>query len=236
MDNALQVWDINWSTEQKLTDNITRIFSHLQINSFIKNCPPKFATFEKWFDRLNRSRVDATSITPSMAMLLFYLGYTHQIAGTVVACGCYQGLPLHFIVAGLLENQNCGKELETFGIDIDHEAIRRAKENAAASNLAFIHYIVSDAREWIQNQPKKLSILYLDLDDSLQGKADYVTIFELAKNRFTSGGLLLAHDAVSPVFENDIANLKRHIEDSRLFDLMFSVPVDGAGLLIAIKA
>jgi len=230
------IWNCNWIKDMSFFHLIQATLILLYDNGCLGYLPPNFATFESWYDRINQTYVDRTSITPAMALLLFSLGFTHKPRGLVVICGCYQGLAMNFILAGLIAKTAHKDFPRVVALDIDGAAIERAHANSQSLGLSFVEFFHDDARSWCAKNSESISLLYLDLDDPYRGKADYVTIFNLVRSEISPGGLLLAHDSESPVFTKDLDALKTLIVQSQVFSHINSFPVDQAGLLVAIKS
>lgn len=230
-----QIYNTDWRAESALVDATKGLLRALRAHAVVTHNPPPDGVFEDWFVAVQRCHVDATSITPAMLRLLFEFAYVAAPA-YIVGVGTGQGLPMSAIVAGAVARRD-EQDVEAVGVDQDYAANEWAAANAYALRLnSFLTYRTVDGVSYLGSRRKPIDLLYLDLDDPLDGKAQYATVFEHARHLLRRDGVVLAHDATSTKFLKDIAAFRQRLESDGRFSTILTVPIDAAGLLLAASA
>lgn len=178
--------------------------------------------------------VPSTTCTPMMRRLLFALGYAAHPTN-LVGVGTYVG----YTFSWLLRNRSDPEAAPYFemavGIDPDAEANALARRNCAilghGVRLAFTD---AEGVAAVTDFKQGIDLLYIDLDDSLTGKADYWRVLDAASPHLRSGALILAHDACVEKFASDFVLYHQFVQTSGLFYGPWVFPVDTCGLSVAV--
>ncbi|NOT07864.1 MAG: hypothetical protein HOP28_06625 [Gemmatimonadales bacterium] len=194
--------------------------------------PPTSDRFLLWFGRFQRCHITATAMTPAALLLLYQLGFAVG-PRRLVGVGTYQGLAMGALTAGASDRHH-GKDVSGVGVDVDGLATSLARSNARKLGLAGrLSYVTEEGTVHLDRRVEPIDLFYLDLDDPLTGKAGYQLAFEHSRRLLTGRAVVVAHDATSPRFTADLAELRRHLLADGRFGLLLDVPIDAAGMLIA---
>ena len=196
--------------------------------------PTSLARFRERFEQARSLDVPQTGFTPLMLHTLYAVAATRRSASPI-GCGTYVGVAFSMIVAGSVDAQVT--EVSGLGFDPDLESTAKATRNAGAMQLGDrVHYVASEPIEALQKYCGQLDLLFLDVDDPVRGKADYPILFELADRCAAPGAVVLAHDACVARCQDDLARLSERIKQTRRYRGPWVLPVDRAGILMAVRA
>lgn len=180
--------------------------------------------------------VPATSITPMMRRLLFAIGLAAR-PRTIVGVGTYVGYPFAWLIGRGVERAPLAHVGDATGIDVDAEATAIARRNCAVlGHGSRLRFLTSDGAEALRRESAPIDLLFVDLDDPVDGKLGYAEVVEAALPRLRSGSLVLAHDPCVPRFASDFEAYHRFIRESHRFAGAWVLPVDPCGLAVAVAA
>ena len=224
------IFSVLWEQETNLLSAIRGFEDALLTAGVLNIAPPSQGDFLDFFDGAQHLEIDKTAITPGMLKLLFDLGHSVGPKHTV-GIGTYQGLPILAVAAGARLRS---RDSHAVGIDVDVASNVLARRNAEHLELnGNLQFIDHDGVAYLKERTQPIDLLYLDLDDAKQGKKGYVDCFLEAAPLLREGAIVLAHDAISPTFTEDLKRLREAVSGDGRFTVLVDIPVDSAGLFLA---
>jgi predicted O-methyltransferase YrrM len=191
--------------------------------------PSLFAAAQKCIE--SNFIVPQTTISSIMRRFLFHLAFGAR-PSHIYAAGSYVGFAFAWMVAG---RQAHGTNFIGRGVDIDAVATQTARRNL--SHLACGSQVgveVTDALEDLQRAGPVMDMLFIDIDSPDGRKAAYRDIIEAARPRLGPGALVLAHDALVPIFADDFRRYFDWIEAASSFGATSILPLDECGIAVTV--
>ncbi len=183
------------------------------------------------FEQARFLEVPQTGFSPLMLYMLYGIAANSR-PSLLLGCGTYAGVAFSMLAAGAMD-QDPGAR--AFGVD-EEDINVVARRNAKAMGLdPMLTYASSSPNALIEGTDTPIDLLFLDVDDPVRGKEDYTPLAELAHPRLAHGAIVLAHDACVARCERDIARLTDYVKGTGKYQGPWVIPVDNAGLWMAIK-
>jgi len=176
-----------------------------------------------------------SSVSPVMERLMYMLSAARKPLRTL-GIGTYYGNGLVWCVGA-----SCGKGItytaeKVYGVDIDPEATRRAKENfEKLVNTEHIELLAEDGMQAVDRLDGTFDYVFLDVDSKELGKSLYLDLVKKVYDRVEEGGWVLAHDIVVPPFAPQIKPYLEFVRDKANFSESILFDVDAFGLELSIK-
>lgn len=172
-----------------------------------------------------------TTISAIMRRFLFHLAFGAR-PSHIYAAGSYVGFAFAWMVAG---RQAQGGNFTGRGVDIDAVATQTARRNL--SHLACgaqVSVEVADALMDLDAGGPVMDMLFIDIDSPDGRKAAYRDILEAAIPRLCQGALILAHDALVPIFADDFRRYFDWIKAEPCFGATSILPLDECGIAVTV--
>jgi predicted O-methyltransferase YrrM len=178
--------------------------------------------------------VPSTTVTPIMRRLLFALGVV-RAPSTLVGIGTFVGYPF----AWLLRNRadlGTSHFQQALGVDLDTDANALARHNCdSLAHGRLLDFVDGDGCEVLRRcHILPIDLLYIDLDDPLNGKYAYKEVLSCAAPLLAPRALVVAHDPCVQRFSADFRRFHEYIAASPLFEGPWVLPVDACGLTVAV--
>ncbi|MHC2275461.1 putative O-methyltransferase YrrM [Bradyrhizobium diazoefficiens] len=185
--------------------------------------------FETLITRLNQVNVPSTTITAVMAHVLFAIAQSKRPA-ILVGAGTFVGYGFSYLVAGGLPG------VSAFGCDVDRAANQIARRNAFTQGIhTNVNYADECASSFLNRFGRSIDLLFIDVDDPVEGKNGYAEIVSAAWKSLSPGALILAHDACVPKFKLDFEHYYARVEAHKTGEMIGMLPIDDCGISIAVK-
>lgn len=215
---------------------ITDLISTLSQKGFhsLKDNEINWDTFIALSDHIHSEfTVPATSITPIMRRFLFGIANCAQ-PEIIAGIGTYHG----YAISWLLGCQHPKSQFKSaYLFDPDTSAMEMCKTNIQTMgfNDEMIQYIPKQVQESIGCINKPIDILYIDLDNPINGKHEYTDVLQLILPLLRPGALILAHDALVTKFKKDFERYHTFLESSNQISCHRTLKIDEYGISIAMK-
>jgi predicted O-methyltransferase YrrM len=175
-----------------------------------------------------------TTITPVMERT-FYMLTSVKRPKTMIEFGCFWGNTLAWFAGPCLGPNPQFKPQAIYGIDVDENAIRMARENFGnIIKPSCLEIIYEDARQTLKRFEGPFDFVYIEA--RVQGGEDvYLPLIEQVYDRLPKGAWVIAHDATwyrrKTAIEGYLSFVrdKHHFSESILFD------IDSYGLELTIR-
>ena len=176
--------------------------------------------------------VPQTTISSVMRRFLFHAAYTAQ-PDMIYGAGTYVGFAFAWLIAGRRARPGGFRAL---GVDCDAAANAVARQNLCLSDLGGYATLRSDdAVMDLAQGSDPIDLLFIDVDAPHERKALYLDILLAAEPRLKPGALVLAHDPLIPMFEEDFAPFFSHLNGSRQYHSTVVLPLDACGISVSVK-
>jgi predicted O-methyltransferase YrrM len=185
-------------------------------------------SFRRLQERVTRRfLVEQSSITTLMARVL------HGIAGClrprrVLCLGSYLGNALVWLAGPV------ARAAEVLGLDTDPRAVARARRNFDRIGLTAVRLECGDGHRALERIDAPLDLVLLDAEDA-SGKRLYRSLLERLEPGVAAGGVVLAHDACHPRFQEDLTAYFHAVRDPGRFRASLSLAIDPFGLEVTRK-
>ena len=187
--------------------------------------------FRFHFEHARFLEVPQTGFSPLMLYMLYGIAATSR-PSLLLGCGTYAGVAFSMLAAGAMDQDPGSRAI---GVDEDEINVM-ARRNAKAMGLdPMLTYTSSGPDALIKGTETPIDLLFLDVDDPVRGKEDYAPLAELAHPRLAHGAVVLAHDACVARCAHDIDRLTDFVKGTGEYLGPWVLPVDNAGLWMAIK-
>ncbi|MCU0287604.1 MAG: class I SAM-dependent methyltransferase [Acidobacteria bacterium] len=177
----------------------------------------------------------STTLSPVMERLLYMLSAVRKPA-CIIGLGIYYGYTLAWIAG-----DSCGKgkvyeARKIHAIDIDPGAVENAKTNfSKIPDTQHLDYIIEDGLIAAGRFTGSFDCLYLDVDSKEFGKGLYLELMKKFYPKLKTGGWVIAHDTIHPLFSNQLKKYLDFVRNKNYFSQSISFPVDLCGLELSIK-
>lgn len=179
--------------------------------------------------------VPETSITPMMARTLFAVAASVR-PHTVVGVGTYAGNGLVWLAGPMLCRPAWQDAGTVVGCDVDAPATVLARANFARLDPgAPVELLCADGHDVLAASSAPIDLLFLDADRPGDRKAIYRSLLEAALPRLRPGAVVLAHDAVLPLFAEALRPYLAFVRDPGVFRTSLALAVDDCGVELTVR-
>jgi predicted O-methyltransferase YrrM len=204
-------------------------------------CVGKEAAFEETAFKALRDEVKekfsmpGSSVSPVMERLMYMLSALKR-PKRALGIGTYYGNGLVWCVGASCGIWKTYQAEKIYGIDIDPEATRGAKENfERLANSDHIELLTEDGLEAVARLEGPFDYVFLDVDSKELGKGLYLDLVKKVYDKVQEGGWVLAHDIVVPPFAEQLEGYLEFVRDKANFKESILFDVDAYGLELSIK-
>lgn len=179
--------------------------------------------------------VPGTTLTPMMRRLLFALA-TATTKRHLVGVGTFVGYAFAWLLRDR-DDADSGPHFEwATGVDVDAAAVEMARKNCRVlGHGERLSFVAAEGAGMLRELDRSVDLLYIDVDDPVEGKAAYSTVLEAALPLLEPNALVLAHDPIVPRFRAAFSRYEQVVEDSGCFTASWTLPVDDCGLLVSVR-
>jgi predicted O-methyltransferase YrrM len=220
--------------EEIIVDSATEYLKHKGLIDNVANYDKQsFLKFREYIGKKFTQR-SWTTITPVMERM-FYMLTSVKKPKRMIEFGCYWGNTLAWFAGPCLGSNPHVVPHAIYGVDVDENAIRMAKDNF--SNIAkpsCLEIVCEDARQTLERLEGPFDFVYLEA--RVHGGGDmYLTLIEQVYDKVPRGAWIIAHDATwyrrKPTIQDYLSFVrdKNHFSESVLFD------IDAYGVELTIK-
>ncbi len=189
--------------------------------------------FRPRFEQARYLEVPQTGFSPLMLYTLYGIAAARR-PRRLFGCGTYAGVAFSLLAAGAVDHEPAASAV---GVEEDAEALSLAVRNARAMRLQdVLKYERRPADELPGGSDRPIDLLFLDVDHPVRGKEDYPRLAALAHPHLTAGAVLLAHDACVPRCQRDLDNLTAFVKNTGQYRGPWVLPIDKAGLWMAVRS
>lgn len=221
--------DIDWNAQKHAVQSVDGLLRA----TTGRNETVDMAMFEARFAQVQRFDVDQTGFSPLMLYFLYGIGALAP-EGRLVAFGLYAGIAFSMLAAGACDGAS--GPIEAIGVDDREDFVNRSLRNARLLGLGQkLSFVVGEPVEYFARAGGPFGVVMLDVHDAVRGKEDYMPLARLAVPKMPPGGILLAHDACVPHWNNEIEEITKYVRTSGSFHGPWTLPVDPTGVLMAVR-
>ena len=202
-------------------------------------CPGNYefdeGRFLKFRESVRRNfRGGWTSFTPVMERL-FYTLTSIRKPSRMVEFGCYWGNTLAWFAGPSLCPDKVHRAKSITGVDIDGEAIEKARENFrkidAEKDLILIE---GDARETVDRIQGSIDFLYLEAKEE-GAPPIYLDLLKAVYHRLSPGAWVIAHDIYDKDAIRELRPYVNWVRNPDHFSKSFALDVDFCGAELSIR-
>ncbi len=196
--------------------------------------PPPLPLFKTRFAQLASFNVSQTGFSPAMIYLLWDIGW-RLAPRRLLGCGTFEGLAFCALAAGACDR---GALCEATAVEGGAAPVLAARQNSRTlSPLVPVNWIEAVPARFAASVVPPLDALFIDVLDPVREKADYGSIVEGVMGKLARGGVILAHDACVPRWDDAIRGVEALLASTPAAMGRWEhwrLPVDEAGILVAI--
>ncbi len=180
--------------------------------------------------------IPSTTITPIMRRLLFALGWASR-KRHLVGVGTFVGYAFAWLLRDRRDATG-GPHLESgLAVDLDPAAVALSVNNCRVlSHGERLDLRVAEGASLLRSLGRPIDLLYIDVDDPIEGKQAYASILEAALPWLEPRALVLAHDPLVPQFLDAFAAYHNLVQSCGAFAATCTLPVDECGLVVSVRA
>ncbi|OFX87021.1 MAG: hypothetical protein A2X00_10565 [Bacteroidetes bacterium GWE2_32_14] len=199
------------------------------------------ASYNKEFFLELRSEVkmkfvgDWGTITPALERLLYMFSSVKR-PKKILAIGIFWGNAFIWNVGSSCGKGKVYEANKIYGVDIDPEAVRKAKGNINKLNgIQNISIVEDDGVSFVKNIDATFDYLYLDVGISKIEKAINYKILKEVYSKLEHGAWIIAHDTTHPFYRESFKKYLEFVRNKEFFSESICFDFDSYGLELSIK-
>jgi predicted O-methyltransferase YrrM len=194
------------------------------------------ATFENLRKEVMANfEIPDTAFSPTMERLLYMLASVKR-PKNILGIGIFCGYTLVWTAGASCNGGKVYQADKIYGIDIDANAIKLAKQNFRhLTDIDHLDLVVEDGRITADRLSGPIDYVYLDADSPENGKGIYLELLQILYPKLNKGCWVLAHDTTLPAFRSKLERYLDFVRDQNNFSESISFDVDIFGLELSIK-